>query len=235
MSAEDAGRGVWVRRSGERRCNETYESALAYEYDDDPDGDYAPPYDWSLVIANRDGSLYDSTEVTHAREVSTTVRVALPRARAWELLRDLSLAHNYVPGLVKTEITTAARQGVGASRKVYQSETSGIDETVEEWNEGHGFLIRLHRGPAGPPFPFAEAHFRYAIDDDGDATRLTTALIYTVRGGAVGRFLDAWVLRGIIDRTIRDVALSQKCYYESGTPVTKRQLKEARAAFRGGA
>lgn len=164
-------------------------------------------------------------------QVSTTVRVQLPRAKAWDLLQDLSLAHHYVPGLVKTEITTQARKGVGASRKVYQSETKGIDETVVEWNEGHGFLIRLHRGSAGAPLPFAEAHFRYAIEADGNDTRLTTSLTYTMLGGAVGRFLDRYLLRGFIDKTIRDVALSQKCYYETGKPVTKKQLKGARAAF----
>lgn len=171
--------------------------------------------------------------MTHESEVSTTVRVAVPRTRAWELLQDLGLAHLYVPGIVKTEITTAAKKGVGASRRVYQSEKSGIDETVVEWNEGYGFLIRLHRGAGGPPFPFAEAHFRYAIADDGDATRLTTSLRYTMLGGAIGRFFDRWLLRPIIDRTIRDVALSQKCFYENGPPVTRRHLKEARAAFRG--
>jgi hypothetical protein len=170
--------------------------------------------------------------VTHESEVSTTVRVGMPRAKAWELLQDLTLAHNYVPGLVKTEITTEAKKGVGASRRVYQSQTSGIDETVEEWNEGHGFLIRLHRGTAGPPFPFVQAHFRYAIEDDGEVTLLTTSLRYTMRCGAFGRFLDRCLLRRIIDRTIRDVALSQKRYYESGEPVTPQQLKEARAAFR---
>jgi len=172
--------------------------------------------------------------VTHESEVSTTVRVGIPRAKAWELLQDLTLAHHYVPGLVKTEITTEAKKGVGASRRVYQRPTSGIDETVEEWNEGHDLLIRLHRGTAGPPFPFAAAHFRYAIEEDGDSTLLTTSLRYTMRGGALGRFLDRCLLRRIIDRTIRDVALSQRCYYETGKPVTPRQLKEARAAFRRG-
>jgi hypothetical protein len=172
--------------------------------------------------------------VTHESEVSTTVRVGIPRAKAWDLLQDLSLAHNYVPGLIKTEITTEKKKGVGASRRVYQRPSSGIDETVEEWNEGHGFLIRLHRGSAGSPFPFAQAHFRYAIEDDGNATLLTTSLRYTMSGGVLGHWLDRALLRRIIGRTIRDVALSQRCYYETGEPVTPQQLKEARAAFRQG-
>jgi len=164
--------------------------------------------------------------------VSTTVRVHLPHTEAWELLQDLSVAHLYVPGLVKTEITTSAKTGVGASRRVYQRETKGIDETVEEWNEGRGFLIRLHRGAAGPPFPFKEAHFRYAIDRDGDETLLTTSLSYIVLGGAIGRLFNRLLLKPIIDGTIRDVALSQKCFYETRRPVTPLQLKQARAEFR---
>lgn len=165
-------------------------------------------------------------------KVCTTVRVQVPRARAWALLQNLSLAHYYVPGLVNTEITTPAKKGLGASRRVYRSPSRGIDETVEEWNEGHGFVVRLHRGSEGPPFPFREASFRYAIDDDGDETSLTTSLEYTVKGGIVGRWLDRLVLRRLIDRRIRDVALSQKIYYESGRPVTREQLREARAAYR---
>ena len=170
--------------------------------------------------------------MTATSTVSTSVRAAISYEKAWELLQDLSIGHKYVPGLIKTEITTEARKGVGASRKVYQSEANGIDETVVEWDEGQGFQIRLHQETAGPPFPFAEAHFRYEIKDDGGATRLTNSLLYTMRWGAFGRLLDRCLLRRIIDGRIRDVTLSQKCYYESGKPVTRRQLKEARAAFR---
>ena len=40
------------------------------------------------------------------REVTAQVVIDLPRAEAWDKLRDLSLAHNYVPGIVKTEIVS---------------------------------------------------------------------------------------------------------------------------------
>jgi len=93
--------------------------------------------------------------------VSCTLYMKISREKAWDILQDLSVPHLYVPGLVKTEITTEKIQGVGASRKVYQTETKGLDETVEEWNEGHGFLIRLHQGDRGAPPPFSKGHFRY--------------------------------------------------------------------------
>ena len=40
------------------------------------------------------------------RKVSAEVVLDMPRSQAWNKLRDISLAHNYVPGIVKTEIVS---------------------------------------------------------------------------------------------------------------------------------
>ena len=69
-------------------------------------------------------------------EAKCQLVINMPREQAWEKLKDLSLAHNYVPGLVKTEITTSEKTGIGASRKVYQTQTKGINETVTEQEFG---------------------------------------------------------------------------------------------------
>ena len=169
-------------------------------------------------------------EALMSSEATARVVMNVPRDQAWEKLRDISQAHNYVPGIIKTEVTTSKTEGVGASRKVYQSETKGLDETVIEWNEGQGFLIRLHRGEEGAPPPFKDASFRYRIEDAGNGqTALTTSLIFTMRWGAFGDFLHRRLLAGIFRTTIRDVALSMKAYYESGEPTTPAKLKQIKA------
>ncbi len=155
---------------------------------------------------------------TSTASASTIIEITLKEA--WMRLQDLSLAHNYVPGITKTEITTDLKCGIGASRKVFQSETKWIDETVEEWNEGSGFIIRLHRGTSGPPLPFKEACFTYEISDSEDHTLLTTTLTYTMRWGAFGKLLDKLAINRIIEGRIRDVAVNMKSYYESGFPVS---------------
>lgn len=166
-------------------------------------------------------------------EATARVVINVPREQVWEKLRDLGMAHNYVPGIIKTEVTTSKKEGVGASRKVFQSETKGLDETVVEWNEGHGFLIRLHRGDNGAPPPFKDAAFRYRIDDAGNGqTALTTSLIFTMRWGAVGAFLHSRLLAGVFRSTIRDVALSMKAFYESGEPTTPEKLKQIKAELK---
>lgn len=157
------------------------------------------------------------------------VRLEMSRASAWQKLRDLSLAHNYVPGVIRTELTTAEHSGVGASRRVYQSATRGLDETVIEWVDGQGFLIRLHQGNEGAPAPFSEASFRYWLEDttDGNSTMQLT-LSYTVRWGALGRVLQRLVLGKAIRGTVRDVALCLREFYQSGVPVDAQRLRELR-------
>lgn len=168
-------------------------------------------------------------------EAKARVVINVPREKAWEQLRDLSQAHNYVPGIIKTEITTAKKEGVGASRKVYQGETKNLDETVVEWNEGHGFLIKLHKGDTGSQPPFKEAFFRYRVDDAGNGqTALTTSLIFTMRWGWLGEFLHKRLLANVFRSVIRDVALSMKAYYESGEPTTPEKLKQIKANLKNG-
>jgi len=158
------------------------------------------------------------------RKVSTHLVLDMPRERAWEKLRDISLAHNYVPGIIKTVIVSEQREGVGASRHVYRNAKSYIQETVIEWDEGHGFLIRLHRGDKPAP-PFRNAWFRYRLDDEGaDRTLFTASLEYELPWGALGAWLEKRMEK-VVQATIDDVATAMKLYYESGQPTTAAALK----------
>lgn len=165
-------------------------------------------------------------------EVQAEAVIDVPREQAWQNLRDLSLAHNYVPGLVKVELTTEQREGVGASRKVYQNETRYIEETVEEWNDGEGFLIRLHRG-AKPAAPFKQAWFRYHLADESTTqTRFTASMIYELPWGGVGRVLNKLLMKRIIRGVLSDVAVAMKLYYETGEATTPEALKRYKAAHK---
>src|ERR1700722_10002762 len=103
--------------------------------------------------------------------VTYEVHIDLPRAKVWEGLRDLSRAPRYVPNLTGVELTTDQREGVGASRRVFQVKGKPLDETVEEWEDGFGFKLRLHNGDK-PPAPFPEAWFDYRIADAPDGGTL---------------------------------------------------------------
>lgn len=163
-------------------------------------------------------------------EVSYQLVMNIPRAEAWERLRDLSLAHHYVPGIVNTEITTDQKEGVGASRKVYQSASRYLEETVTQWNDGSGFTIRLHKGEKDAPFK--NAFFRYELKDAAHGkTRLLVTMGYKPPLGGLGTLLDKALLKHIIGKAIRDVALSMKLFYESGKPTEKADLKSLKQSL----
>ncbi|WP_373081746.1 SRPBCC family protein [Zhongshania sp.] len=166
-------------------------------------------------------------------EATARVVIDLPREEAWDLLKDLSLAHNYVPAVTRTEITTDKTTGLGASRRVYQRSGKGMDETVTEWNEGHGFVIRLHKGEKGAPPPFRQAVFRYRLEDAGHSrTALTASLVFDMRWGPLGRILYERLLHKVFRGVIRDIAISMKQFYESGEAVSDGQLKQLRIGAR---
>ena len=128
---------------------------------------------------------------------------------AWSLLRDLRNAVHWVPGLERVELTSEAREGVGASRRVFTKRgpgSGGMDETVVEWTEGQGFAIRLHRGDGGPPAPMREGRFVYAVFPDGEGSRIDTEMAYSMQWGALGRALDALVVRRVSRSMAQQVA-----------------------------
>ena len=51
-------------------------------------------------------------------EASSRVLIKLPRDRAWALLQDLTLAHHYVPGVLRCELHGEQRHGVGHPREI---------------------------------------------------------------------------------------------------------------------
>jgi hypothetical protein len=163
-----------------------------------------------------------------SQEVTAQVVIEMPRAQAWEKLKDLSLAHNYVPGLVKTEIVSEQAEGIGTSRYVYRNAKSYIQETVVEWDEGVGFLIRLHKGDKPAP-PFKNAWFRYNLADNGpEQTLFTASMGYEMPWGGLGNWLGG-LMKNFVQNVISDVANSMKLYYESGTATTPAALKAYKA------
>jgi hypothetical protein len=165
-----------------------------------------------------------------SQEVSAQILIDIPLSAAWEKLRDISLAHYYVPGIVKTVIVSKQAEGVGASRYVYRNEKSYIQETVEEWQEGKGFLIRLHKGDKPAP-PFRSAWFRYELVAHGSGqTQFTASLKYEMPWGRPGAWLGAKMAK-FVRATIADVALSMKLYYETGVPTTAAALKAYKTAM----
>ena len=167
------------------------------------------------------------------KEAVGRVHIPMPREQVWEKLRDLSLAHNYVPGVTAIRIDTAQREGVGTSRTVTMKNGSEMQETVEEWTDGCGFLIRLHKGDKVAMPIFSRFYFRYQIDDDlengGEGTVFLPAMVYETRFGPIGALLGKVIHKAFLG-AVKDIGLAMREYYLTGERVTPERLKELKAA-----
>ena len=150
---------------------------------------------------------------------SAEVVLDMSRAQVWERLRDLTKGHYYVPGLKDCRMTTTQMEGVGASRRVYTTSGMEMDETVIEWQEGKGLVLRLHDGDGPPPPIFTEARFHYIFEDlPGGKTLFRPTMTYSLKFGALGRLLDKLMLNMIISSNMKKVGLGLKQFYETGKP-----------------
>ena len=153
--------------------------------------------------------------------------IEMPRDQAWEKLKDLTLAPNYVPGVEGIEMLTEKSQGVGASRRIYPQ---NMDETVIEWNEGHGFVMKLHNPGGRTIAPFKAAAFRYSISERDKGTEFTLTMMYKMKWGIIGSIADHMLIRSFVERRIRDIGLSMKHYYLTGEAVAPETLRKIRKA-----
>ena len=163
------------------------------------------------------------------KEAVAHVHVPMPRAEAWEKLRDISLADNYVPGVKAIRIDTEQSEGIGASRTVFMENGSEMQETVEEWTDGHGFLFRLHKGDKVAIPIFKQFYFRYRIDDDGEGTVFSPAMLYETRFGPIGA-LRGLAIHKAFGKAVHDIGLAMREYYLTGQKVTPERLKQLKAA-----
>ncbi|PNB71566.1 SRPBCC family protein [Pseudomonas sp. GW456-E7] len=143
---------------------------------------------------------------------SHSVPLDLTLQAAWTKLRDLSLAPHYVPGLTGCLFHPGPKEGLGTSRRVLRRGGQYLDESVMQWQEGTGFVLLLHKGSNGSPFPFREASFSYALQAEGDTTRITLQMRYSLRGGR----LAEWLLAKAFNKVVRQIAENLKAYYETG-------------------
>lgn len=143
---------------------------------------------------------------------SHSVHLQLSAEAAWTRLSDLSRAPHYVPGLTASQFHPGPQRGLGASRRVLRKGGQWLDETVIDWREDRSFVLRLHRGAAGAPFPFREASFSYALEPTDIGSRMSLRMDYRLRGGR----LVEWLLAGAFDKVVWQIANNLKTYYETG-------------------
>ena len=159
----------------------------------------------------------------NSQRLTVEVAVDIDPIKAWSIMSDFSIAHKYVPGIVKTEVLEGPATGIGAHRLVFDKSGKSIDETIIKWVEGAGFNIRLHQGnKALVPFKYAQFNYHMKKIDD-KSTLVQLVMIFETPWGLLGRMLNMLIFRPVIKRRLIGIAAGLKSFYES---VDKPDAKE---------
>jgi hypothetical protein len=127
---------------------------------------------------------------------------------AWEKLKDLSLAPEYVPGVDGCEFITDIKEGIGTIRRVHPM---GMVEKVILWDEGREIRLELSRKGKKSFFPFRSAVFIYRLTDY-EPCILVLSLEYEPYFSNLGQFLFGRIIR----KRIKKTADSMRKFYNKG-------------------
>ena len=78
--------------------------------------------------------------------LESSIEIAAPRARVWELLGTLDALERYDPGVTRSKITSHERTGIGASRQCDLKPGGWFRERVTAWEPERAQFLREREG-----------------------------------------------------------------------------------------
>ena len=140
-----------------------------------------------------------------------SIEINAPVASVWEVLADIGSIADWNPGVVQSYVTGDRAGEVGAARHCDLGGKNYLDEEVVEWDEGRLLTIRV----VGSNMPFKTADIRFTLSPEGEGTAVTVAPDYSLKGGVLGRLMDALVVRRMYIRGMESLLSGLKRHVEA--------------------
>ena len=128
-------------------------------------------------------------------------RVKVPADLVWSVISDLAAFGGPTPDLSRVEVASGRKQGL--KRISHDSEGRSWSETCIEWDEGSGYTLETDAREY--PFPVNELVLKVSMHEHDDAVVMRLNYRYRVRYGIVGRIMDRYWIRSIIERCAQDL------------------------------
>lgn len=160
--------------------------------------------------------------------ITNDIRIDAPREKVWDVIADLGSVSVWNPTLSNSYYTSEAKEGVEAARQCDFPDGGYVKERIVEWRPGEGFTLDIYEGT----LPFASAHGRFSLAEDGDGTIVTFEFEYDLKS-------DVPVDPQEVERQNREellplIAASLKQYVETGDPIPMPEAAEADTYLKSG-
>lgn len=152
------------------------------------------------------------------------IEVNVDPAKAWEILADFGLICHGHPAVDTSRVTSAQREGVGATRHCdFNIMGASAEERVVEWNPGRNVKIVVYELKKMPGI--ATTTMDLALEPKGGKTMLTATMSYTMKNPFFD-VMNVLMMRGMNSKLVDGIVAGHKKYMETGEVVTKKTVLE---------
>jgi len=148
--------------------------------------------------------------------LANEILIRAPRRQVWDILTQLDLLSAYDPGTRASVLTGAQADGVGAQRRCEVRPGGWFIERVAVWEPVQGLAFEL----VTCSFPVTSLRHDYTLSESDGTTNVTQVMTYQLKYKAVGRALDAVMLRRKWDSGIKAFLGGLKEHVETAQPAT---------------
>ena len=123
-----------------------------------------------------------------------------PVERIWAVLSDLAALERYDPTVLKSELLSTEKTGIGAKRKVYMKDGKNwFEEKVTVWQPNCALTIQL----TNCTFPIKRLKHSYSFSSVANGTLVKQVMEYEVKFGLLGKLMDWLMIRKQSDKGIK--------------------------------
>lgn len=143
--------------------------------------------------------------------LENTVLIDAAPERVWAVVGRLDALHEYDPGVVKAEVTSDCRAGVGASRRCELKPGGWFRERVTIWEPERELAFELF----DCSLPVKRLSHRYRLTATQGGTLVEQRMEYLLKLGPLGLLMDVLLVRRQWDRGIRSFLAGLKRFAEA--------------------
>jgi carbon monoxide dehydrogenase subunit G len=152
--------------------------------------------------------------------IKREIVVNQPKEKVWKALADFGKICHGHPAVSKSFITSAQKEGVGATRHCdFTMMGASAEEKVTEWNEGKNIKIEVYELNKMPGIDTMALDL--AIKEHGNNTVLSSTMVYTMKN-VFFDILNSMIMKNMNAKLLDGIMAGHKLYIETGTIVNEK-------------
>lgn len=159
-----------------------------------------------------------TTTLTRAIEINAS------KEKVWKALADFGNICHAHPGILKSFVTSAQKEGVGATRHCdFAMMGATAEERISDWNEGTYLKIEIDQLKNMPGVKTMSADF--TIEEKGDKTLLTSTIEYSMKN-IMFDLMNTMMMKRMNAGMLDGIVAGHKKYIETGEIVNQKTVLE---------